>query len=121
MGLFRPHLSPELERDEQLGRCERCGSLLVQPQGWKELGGDKILIYLRCPECFTFRTPSVGHDVLARYDEELISGRNAILAQYEALVYRNMSELAERFARALELDLIGADDFGSGVGARHAA
>lgn len=95
--------------------------MLVQPQGWKELREDAVWIRLRCPECFASMTGSVRHDVLARYDEELVRGHNAVLALYEALVYHNMSELADRFARALELDLIGADDFGRGVCGRQRA
>jgi predicted solute-binding protein len=95
--------------------------MLVHPQGWKELGGDMVLIRLRCPNCFASTTASVRHEVLAQYDKELVSGRNAMLAQYEALVYHNMSELAKRFAHALELDLIGADDFGRRLCARQAA
>ena len=122
MGLFRPHpAGTNRESERELGCCERCGSKLVQPQGWKELGGDRVMLHLRCPECFSCTTPSVRHDALARYDEELVSGRNAMLAEYEALVHRNMSELAERFVRALELDLIGADDFGVGARASHAS
>ena len=112
MGFLRPHSDVPAREDELLAGCRQCGSMLVQPQGWKELREDAVLIRLRCPNCFASTTESVRHDVLAQYDKELVSGRNAMVAQYEALVYHNMSELAERFARALELDLIGADDFG---------
>jgi hypothetical protein len=51
------------------------------------------------------------HERVAEYDDVLVKSREAILADYEALVRHNMEELAASFERALELDLIGADDF----------
>lgn len=56
-------------------------------------------------------TGSFGHDRLAEYDDALVKSREAIVADYEAIVRHNMEELSQSFERALELDLIGADDF----------
>ena len=57
-----------------------------------------------------------GQERVAHYDDALVKGRESLLADYEALVRHNMEELAEHFKRALELDLIGAEDFGVGRG-----
>jgi ribosomal protein S27E len=119
MGTYsRPHQTVLPRGPESLSRCARCGSGLVQPQGWKELTCDAVLVRLRCPECFHACAGSVTHRALAEYDEELVDSRNVIRAQYEAVVRHNMEELLERFARALELDLITADDFARCGGAR---
>jgi hypothetical protein len=70
-----------------------------------------IVLHLRCPECMVRLTGSFDHDRIAEYDDALVKSREAIIADYEALVRHNMGELSQCFARALELDLIGADDF----------
>ena len=56
-------------------------------------------------------TGNFDHERLAEYDDSLVKSRAAIVADYEAIVRHNMEELSRAFARALELDLIGADDF----------
>jgi hypothetical protein len=94
-----------------LGICPRCRSALVQPHGWKELASGRLLLHLRCPECQLWRVGDFEHRHVAEYDDNLVRGRQQIESQYTALVRHNMEELAERLARALELDLIGPDDF----------
>jgi hypothetical protein len=96
--------------------CPGCDSCLVQPLGWKELASGHMLLRLRCPECAMVMVGTFGQDRVADYDDVLVKGRDSLRADYEALVRHNMEELAEHFKRALELDLIGAEDFGSGRG-----
>jgi hypothetical protein len=91
--------------------CPSCGSSLVQPLGWKELPGGDVLINLRCPECLVVTTESFGARELAELDESLVESRKSIMADYDLVLRHNMSELLGCFARALELDLIGPDDF----------
>jgi hypothetical protein len=54
---------------------------------------------------------SFDHERVAAYDEQLVRIRRAMECEFEAIVRRNMEELADRFAVALALDLIGPDDF----------
>jgi hypothetical protein len=108
------------EQDERpLGTCPQCCSPLVQPQGWRELPDGAIVLHLRCPECMVRLTGNFDHERIAEYDDALVKGREAIVADYEAIVRHNMQELSRSFARALELDLIGADDFVSRIDSRH--
>jgi hypothetical protein len=91
--------------------CPACGSWLVQPQGWKELPGGDIVIHLRCPECLVLTSESFEQREVAELDSAFLRHRNAVVADYELVVHHNMSELLRSFRRALELDLIGPDDF----------
>lgn len=112
MGLLhvnRPATPPKEQRP--LGECPHCGSAFVQPQGWKELPGGDFRLHLRCPECRVWMIGRFEQARVAAYDHSLVSGREAILAEYEALVRHNMEELARSFAMALERDLIGPEDF----------
>jgi hypothetical protein len=94
--------------------CPGCDSCLVQPVGWKELASGHLFLRLRCPECAMVMVGTFGQDRVADYDDALVKGRDSLRADYEALVRHNMEELAEHFKRALELDLIGAEDFEGG-------
>jgi hypothetical protein len=70
-----------------------------------------IVLQLRCPECWVRLTGNFSHDRVAAFDDELLKSRESITADYEAIVRHNMEELSQCFERALELDLIGPDDF----------
>lgn len=69
------------------------------------------MLHLRCPECLAWIVGSFAPERVAELDDELVKSRESILATYDAVVRENMSELAERFRQALELDLIGPEDF----------
>jgi hypothetical protein len=94
-----------------LAYCPQCASSLVQPCGWKELPGGGLVLHLRCPECQVRISGCFEHERVAEYDSDLLKGREAIEADYDAIVRHNMGELSASFERALELDLISADDF----------
>jgi hypothetical protein len=94
-----------------LARCPRCASGLVQVEGWKELAPDRLMLHLRCPECQVRMVGSFDQERVAAYDEELVRIREQMESEFGAIVRRNMEELADRFAVALALDLIGPDDF----------
>jgi hypothetical protein len=70
-----------------------------------------LMLHLRCPECQIRMVGSFEPARVARFDEQLVRARQRLEAGYLALVRENMRELVERFAHALELDLIGPDDF----------
>jgi hypothetical protein len=94
-----------------LASCPRCGSALVQVEGWKELAPNRLMLHLRCPECEVRMVGSFDHERVAALDDELVRVREQMESEFGALVRRNMEELADRFAVALALDLIGPDDF----------
>lgn len=102
--------APE-QQPESLAVCQSCASTLVQPQGWHELPDGRLILDLRCPECFVCTTGSFDPQLVADYDERLVKGRQSMVADYELVLRHNMQELSESFERALELDLIGPDDF----------
>jgi hypothetical protein len=108
---LRPGGRSSEQPERPLGICPHCGSALVQPLGWKELPDATIVLHLRCPECWVRLTGNFSHDRVAEFDDELLKSRESITADYEAIVRHNMEELSRCFERALELDLIGADDF----------
>jgi hypothetical protein len=74
-----------------------------------------VVLRLRCPECMVLVTGTFEPERVAEYDDALVKGRASIIDDYEAVVRHNMKELCQRFRRALELDLIGPDDFAAGL------
>lgn len=119
MGFPHPHRSTVSDQGKPpLGECPYCGSGFVQPQGWKELPGGDFKLKLRCPECQTRTSGRFEQERVAAYDAALVSGRQAILDSYEAMVRRNMEELIFRFRFALEHDLIGPEDFAPALSRR---
>jgi hypothetical protein len=113
-GLLRllPGSQPREENQQSLTVCASCASPLVQPQGWREPADGTLILSLRCPECFVRTSGSYDHERVAEYDEALIKGRQSLVADYELIVRHNMEELTNSFTQALDLDLIGPDDFG---------
>jgi hypothetical protein len=113
IGFIRRRATALLGEDEPrpLALCTACGSEFVQPQAWKELPSGDLFLRLRCPECDLVTSGTFEHDRVAEYDRTLIDGKQATIANYDAVVRHNMAELLERFRRALELDLITAGDF----------
>ena len=88
-----------------------CGSPLVQPTGWESHGEQAWQLELRCPECEQ-RATTVIEDELA---EQLTLFHERARALVELSMVRLASDNAEReierFARALEQDLILPEDF----------
>jgi hypothetical protein len=113
IGFLRRQAAALLAAEEPvpLGVCPACGSEFVQPQAWKELSNGHLFLRLRCPECLTVTSGTFAQERVAEYDQKLVKGKEATLAQYDAVVRHNMAELLQRFQRALELDLISAEDF----------
>jgi hypothetical protein len=113
IGFLRRRVAALIEEQEPrpLAICPSCGSGFVQPQAWKELPSGNLFLQLRCPECLEVTSGTFTQERVAEYDQALIEGKDATIAHYDAAVRHNMSELLERFRRALELDLISAGDF----------
>ncbi len=100
-----------LDALDDLTLCGSCGSALVQPTGWESHGEQAWQLELRCPECEQ-RATTVIEDELA---EQLTLFHERARALVELSMVRLASDNAEReierFARALEQDLILPEDF----------
>jgi ribosomal protein S27E len=91
--------------------CSSCGSLLVHPTDGRETDSTLWEVELRCPDCerreVSYYTPAE----LERFDRELDRAASEIEDALRRLEALHMEEWAARFAQALDLDLIGPDDF----------
>jgi hypothetical protein len=91
--------------------CPRCGSSFLQPLRCEAKGSDVVLVELRCSDCMTWlKAPHTRAD-MRELDRLQAEYRAVILEQYERSVAESMEALADCWCRALELDLVGADDF----------
>jgi hypothetical protein len=103
--------APTSTPGEALHVCSRCAGGLVHPLDWVEESPGRWRILLRCPDCDELREGVFGQTLVERMDEELDRGTAALLSDLRQITHANMVEEIERFSRALELDLIGPDDF----------
>jgi hypothetical protein len=70
-----------------------------------------MLVDLRCPECFTWMQECCSRGELAELDKRQAACRELLVDAYERSVTESMEALAICLGAALELDLVGADDF----------
>ena len=92
--------------------CPSCDSPFLQPMRCEvQEEDDTVMVDLRCPDCMTWlRVPFTRED-MAELDRCQTEWREEILAAYERSVSECMEALAAVLGPALELDLLGADDF----------
>jgi hypothetical protein len=104
--------SPDDTLDLTLHVCPACSSALVQPVSWEQDGDRRgWRVSRRCPEC-AWAGASVHNEVeIDAFDEQLDLGAQELAGELRALEHANMSQGANNFIRALQQDLIGADDF----------
>src|SRR5918994_3939477 len=91
--------------------CPRCGSALLQPLRSRPLRAGELMVELRCPECFAWMQECCTRGDLAELDKRQAASREVLVDAYERSVTESMEALAVCLAAALELDLVGADDF----------
>ncbi|MGA9284552.1 MAG: hypothetical protein WBV85_03840 [Solirubrobacteraceae bacterium] len=103
--------SPSTAPSEALHVCSRCAGGLVHPLDWVEESPGRWRILMRCPDCDALREGVFGQALVERLDEELDRATGALLSDLRQLTHANMVEEIEVFSRALELDLIGPNDF----------
>jgi hypothetical protein len=103
--------SPSTAPGEALHVCSRCAGGLVHPLDWVEESPGRWRILMRCPDCDALREGVFGQALVERLDEELDRATGALLSDLRQLTHANMVEEIEVFSRALELDLIGPNDF----------
>lgn len=101
------------KRPKALGlwECPRCMSRYVQPVEWEVLPSSRVALELHCPECFTWRSGTFDAERVREMDRILVRGRSELRAVYGRTVRDNMYRELQSLTRALELDLIGPDDF----------
>jgi hypothetical protein len=98
--------------------CPSCASPFLQPMRCEAQEDDSVIVDLRCPDCMTWlRVPFTRED-MAELDRCQSEWRDEILAAYERSVSESMEALAAVLGPALELDLVGADDFAVERGGR---
>jgi hypothetical protein len=91
--------------------CARCDSELVQPSDWEEAGGDRWQLRLACPNCGWSRRGTFSSVQLTALEDHLDGGFDVLLRDLKRLTAANMTEEIERFAVALEIELILPEDF----------
>ena len=94
--------------------CPTCKDDHVYPIDWEQVSGGWA-VTLRCPNCENRWTVSpLGEETIEAFDEVLDAGTDRMVAAMRQLSRENFEPIVEAFARALELDLIGPDDFTGG-------
>jgi threonine synthase len=96
-----------------LSACPSCDSRFLQPLRCEPKGVEEVLVDLRCPECMTHLQASFSRADVAELDRRESEWRDEIVAAYERSVTESMEALVACLVPALDLDLIGADDFAS--------
>lgn len=91
--------------------CPECASELVQPVDWAEAPEGLWELVLQCPNCFWLEAGAYDQDQVDALEERLDDGLTEMLSDLRRLTQANMSEEIERFAAALNADLILPEDF----------
>jgi hypothetical protein len=91
--------------------CPQCDSRLVQPVQWAEAPQGMWELLLQCPNCFWTDEGLFDQDQVDALEESLDQGLADMLSDLRRLTQTNMNEEIERFAAALNADLILPEDF----------
>lgn len=94
-----------------LHMCEACGSELVQPVAWGQPAEQGMELTLECPNCWWTEIGTYTRDRIERLEEKLDDGLADMLDDLQRLTQANMSDEIERFAAALQADVILPEDF----------
>ena len=91
--------------------CRECSEPFVYPTTWAESGPDRWWILLRCGACGTWRDVVALNGDVDDFDRELDIAVSAMEAEADRLERELLAEEADAFGKAMELDLLTADDF----------
>jgi hypothetical protein len=91
--------------------CSFCGSLLTHTTGRRETDSPRWEVEFRCPDCERRHASYYTRSQLAQLDRELGRAAAEIETELGRLEALHMEEWSARFSHALDLDLIGPDDF----------
>jgi hypothetical protein len=98
-------------RRATLSHCSTCGTDFVHPVEWSPNDGGTWWMLLRCGACGMSREENVPDADAERYDRELDDAEHRMRTAAERLSKEQLEDQADSFVTALELDLIGAEDF----------
>lgn len=101
----------DTEGPRALHLCDGCGSDLVQPVAWGRPSDDGLELTLECPNCGRHEMGTFTRDQVEQLEERLDDGLADMLDDLQRLTQANMSDEIERFAAALQADLILPEDF----------
>jgi ribosomal protein S27E len=105
-----PHMSRK-RSNQPVPPCSSCGSLLVHTTGRRETDSPVWEVELRCPDCERRQASYYTRSELEQLDQELDRAAAEIETELGRLEALHMEEWTARFRHALDLDLIGPDDF----------
>src|SRR5436305_6742366 len=91
--------------------CPECGSELVQPIVWADALEDRWELTLECPNCSWLDQGVYDRDEVDQLEEKLDEGLVQMLGDLQRLTHTNMAEEVDRFAAALQADMILPEDF----------
>jgi hypothetical protein len=91
--------------------CPMCDSDLVQPVAWCEASDGKWDLVLSCPNCYWTTEGVFTEREVHALEEELDQGLADMIRDLQRLTQANMADHVERFAAALQTDLILPEDF----------
>ena len=97
------------QRDLQV--CPSCDSDLVQPLSWSEAPDGRWDLQLECPNCGHSESGSFTRLQIELLEDRLDEGLTEMIADLQRLTQANMTADVERFAAALNTDLILPEDF----------
>jgi hypothetical protein len=103
-------------RRATLAECTACGADFVHPVEWSPQDAHSWWMLLRCGACGASREETVPNTEAERYDRELDDAEHQMRRAADRLSREQLAEQADSFAAALELDLIGAEDFARPLG-----
>ncbi len=83
----------------------------MQPIEWGETAGGFWELTLHCPNCDWVTEGVFDQDQVDEFEERLDEGLADMLADLRRLTQANMAEEIDRFAAALQTDLILPEDF----------
>jgi hypothetical protein len=104
----------------RLTACPSCDSIYLQPLRCEVQEDDSVQVELRCTDCMTVLHVPFTRAEMQELDRSEAEFRDLIVAAYERSVSESMEALAAVLVPALELDLLGADDFAPPLRARRA-
>lgn len=98
-------------RRATLADCSACGADFVHPVEWRSHDAASWWILLRCGECGSRWEQTVSDGEAEIFDRELQRAEHGMRRAADRLGREALEQQADTFAAALDLDLIGADDF----------
>jgi hypothetical protein len=95
----------------ELHVCPKCHSELVQPVNWEEQPRSQWYLELACPNCSWSDSGVFDSSQVEAFEDSLDEGLRDMIEDLQRLAQSNLAGEFDRFARALDADLILPEDF----------